>query len=134
MFRLEQTYAMIKMMLKIILTMMPIDAVLPYCLSESYNDTPAKSAINVYMYLLICICVCAIVFLSLYSYLHLCVYFCDDADLCCLAERNCLVESYNDRAAKSAINVHLYFFLYLRLCNCICIFVFVFAFVCVFLR
>ena len=104
MFRLEQTYAMIKMMLKIILTMMPIDAVLPYCLSESYNDTPAKSAINVYMYLLICICVCAIVFLSLYSYLHLCVYFCDAADLCCLAERNCLVESYNDRAAKSAIN------------------------------
>ena len=66
--------------------------------------------------------------------MHLCVYFCGDADLCCLAERNCLVESYNDRAAKSAINVHLYFFLYLRLCNCICIFVFVFAFVCVFLQ
>ena len=44
------------------------------------------------------------VFVFLYSYLHLCVYFCIDADLCCLAERHCLVESYNDRAAKSAIN------------------------------
>ena len=51
-----------------------------------------------------CICVCVIAFVFLYSYLHLCVYFCIDADLCCLAERNCLVESYNDRAAKSAIN------------------------------
>ena len=74
----------------------------PYCLVETYSDRPTKNAINVYLFF--CICVCVIAFVFLYSYLHLCVYFCIDADLCCLAGRHCLVESYNDRAAKSAIN------------------------------
>ena len=53
---------MIKMMLKIILTMMPIYAVLPYFLSESHNDRPAKSVINVYLYLRLCHCICIFVF------------------------------------------------------------------------
>ena len=62
MFRLEQTYAMIKMMLKIILMMMQIYAVLPYFLSESHNDRPEKSVINVYLYLRLCHCICIFVF------------------------------------------------------------------------